>query len=119
LCCLIESEIEGVINEFHEGVCGGHHSWREMTYNILRYGYYWPKLFTDVNGKVRACNSFQLFSGKKKIHALPLIPVKTEAPFQQWGLYFIGEIHPQSSTQHKCILNATDYFKKWVESIPN
>jgi hypothetical protein len=63
-------------------VCGGHHAWREMTYKILRDGYYWPKLFTNVNAKVRAYNSFQLFSGKKNLHALPLILVKEETPFQ-------------------------------------
>jgi hypothetical protein len=118
LRCLIESETENVINEFHDGVCGGHHAWRETTYKILRARYYWPKLFTDVNTKVRACNSCQLFSGKQNLPALPLIPVKTKAPFQQWGLDFIGEIHPHSSAQHKWILNATDYFTKWVEAIP-
>jgi hypothetical protein len=94
LCCLTEPETKRVINEFHERVCGGNHAWRATTYKILRAGYYWPKLFTDVNAKVRACNSCQLFFGKKKIPALPLIPVKAEAPFQQWGLDFIGEIHP-------------------------
>jgi hypothetical protein len=26
LCCLIKSETEGVIDEFHEGVCGVHHA---------------------------------------------------------------------------------------------
>jgi len=49
---------------------------------------------------------------------LPLVPVKTEAPFQQWGLDFVGEINPHSSAQHKWILNATNYFTKWVEAIP-
>jgi len=71
-------------------VCGGDHAWRAMTYNILRAGYYWPNIFTDVNAKVRACNPFQLFSGKQNIPALPLVPVKIETPFQQWGLDFIG-----------------------------
>jgi hypothetical protein len=89
LRCLIESETENVINDFHEGVCGRHHAWRETAYKILRSGYYWPKLFTDMNTKVRACNPYQLFSGKQNLLALPLIPVKTEAPFQQWGRDFI------------------------------
>jgi len=40
-------------------------------------------------------------------------------PFQQWGLDFIGEIHPASSAQHKWILIATDYFTKWIEAIPS
>jgi hypothetical protein len=59
-----------------------------------------------------------MFTGKQKVSALPLVSVKTEAPFQQWGLDFIGEIHPHSNTQHKWILTATDYFTKWVEVVP-
>ena len=31
---------------------------------------------------------------------------------------FIGEINPNSSGQHKWILTATDYFRKWIEEIP-
>jgi hypothetical protein len=49
---------------------------------------------------------------------MPLVPVKTKAPFQQWGLDFIGEINPHSSAQHRWILTVTDYFTKWVEAIP-
>jgi hypothetical protein len=47
-----------------------------------------------------------------------LVPVKVEALFQKWGLDFIGEINPHSSSQHKWILTTTDYFTKWVEAIP-
>eukprot|EP00253_Pinus_taeda_P009616 PITA_09616 len=46
------------------------------------------------------------------------MPISTEKPFQQWGLDFIGEIHPSSSGQHRWILTATDYFTKWIEAIP-
>lgn len=45
-------------------------------------------------------------------------PISVESPFQQWGLDFIGEIHPSSSGQHKWILMATDYFTKWIEVVP-
>jgi hypothetical protein len=117
LRCLIESEIENVINEFYEGVFGGHHTWRVTNYKIPRDGYYWLKLFIDVNAKFRAYNSCQLFSGKQNLPMLPLTPVKTEAPFQQWGLEIIGEIHPHSIGQPKWILIATYYFTKWVEGI--
>jgi hypothetical protein len=44
--------------------------------------------------------------------------VAASGPFQQWGLDFIGEIHPASSGQHRWILTATDYFTKWIEAIP-
>eukprot|EP00253_Pinus_taeda_P028009 PITA_28009 len=56
--------------------------------------------------------------GKKKLMPLPLKPISTEKPFQQWGLDFIGEIHPSSSGQHKWIFTTTDYFTKWIEAIP-
>jgi hypothetical protein len=49
---------------------------------------------------------------------LPLNPIVVSTPFQQWGLDFIGEIHPPSSGQHRCILTATDYFTKWIEAVP-
>lgn len=41
-----------------------------------------------------------------------------EVPFQQWGLYFIGEFHSSSLAQYECIITATDYFTKWTKSIP-
>ena len=49
---------------------------------------------------------------------LPLKPIEVSAPFQQWGLDFIGKIHPASSSQHKWILIATNCFMKWIEAIP-
>jgi len=57
-------------------------------------------------------------AGKQKVQSLPLKPVVAAAPFQQWGLDFIGEINPHSSGQHKYILTTTDYFTKWIEAIP-
>jgi hypothetical protein len=81
LVCLVKSETKKVISQFHEGVCGGHHAWRETTYKILRAGYYWPKLFSNVNNKVRTCNPCQLFAGKHKLPVMPLVPVKMEALF--------------------------------------
>eukprot|EP00253_Pinus_taeda_P019966 PITA_19966 len=64
------------------------------------------------------CIIDNIFEGKKKLLPLPLKPISTEKPFQQWGLEFIGEIHPSSSGQHRWILTATDYFTKWIEAIP-
>jgi hypothetical protein len=37
-----------------------------------------------------------VFEGKQKLLPFPLKPIFVEAPFQQWGLEFIGEIHPPS-----------------------
>ena len=48
----------------------------------------------------------------------PLQLVIVSKPFEQWGIYIIGEINPNSSLQHKYILTSTDYFTRWVEAIP-
>ena len=57
------------------------------------------------------------FGGKEKLLPLPLKPISVSAPFQQWGLDFIGKISPPSIGQHKWILTTTDYFTKWIEEI--
>jgi hypothetical protein len=81
-------------------------------------GFYWPTLFANTYKQVSACHECQVFEGKRKLLPLPLKPIFVEAPFQQGGLYFIGEINPTSSSQHKWMLTATDYFTKWVEVVP-
>ena len=116
--CLLETEVRENINEFHRKDCGGHLFWKTTAYKILRVGLYWPTLFSDVYKEVSTCYEFQIFEGKRKMMPLPLIPISVETPFQQWGLDFIGEINHISLGQHRWILTATDYFTKWVESIP-
>jgi hypothetical protein len=118
LRCIDPQEAQKIMYDFHDSLCGGHHFWRTTTYKILRDGYFWPSLFTDVCSKIRACVKCQKFSGKMQLKSFPLKPVVASGPFQQWGLDFIGEIHPASSGQHRWILTATDYFTKWIEAIP-
>jgi hypothetical protein len=118
LNCLLKDEADKVLQDFHAGDCGGHLSWKTTTNKILRVGFYWPTLFVDVHQKVTSCHQCHIFEGKRKLLPLPMKPISVESPFQQWGLDFIGEIHPPSSGQHKWILTATDYFTKWIEVVP-
>jgi hypothetical protein len=118
LRCLDPQEAQKVMFDFHSGLCGGHHFWKTTTHKVLRAGYYWPTLFPDVCREIRACIKCQRFSGKQQLKSLPLKPVVVSTPFQQWGLDFIGEIHPPSSGQHRWILTVTDYFTKWIEVVP-
>jgi len=118
LSCLIEEDAERPIREFHKGDCGGHHYWKTTVHKMLRDGFYWPSIFLDVYKEVSKCHECQIFDGKGKLQSLPLKPISVEAPLRQWGLDFIGEIHPQSLAQHKWILTTIDYFTKWIEAIP-
>jgi hypothetical protein len=118
LSCLTEEEAENTIREFHKGDCGGHHYWKMTVHKISRAGCYWPNIFPDIYKEISRCHECQIFYGKGKLQPFPLKPISVEAPFRQWGLDFIGEIHLQSSSQHKWILTTTDYFTKWIEEIP-
>ena len=118
LRCLEKPKIEEVILEVHEGAYGGYKYWKATAYKILSSGYYCPSLFYDVYHQVRACIKCQIFSEKQNLVSLPLKPIIVNAPFQQWVLDFIGEINPASSGKHKRILTATNFFTRWVESIP-
>jgi hypothetical protein len=122
LNCLLKDEADKSLQEFHEGYCGGHLNWKYTTNKILRSGLYWPTLFADVHKMVTSCHKCQIcqiFEGKRKLLPLPLKPISVEAPFQQWDLDFIGEVHTSSSGQHKWILTTTDYFTKWIEVVPS
>jgi hypothetical protein len=98
LRCLDPQEAQNIMFDFHDSLCGGHHFWRTTAYKILRDGYFWPNLFTDVCARIRACVKCQKFTGKQQLKSFPLKPVVASGPFQQWGLDFIWEIHPTSSS---------------------
>ena len=92
-----QEESAKIMTKFHNSECGGHHYWKTTAHKILRVGYYWPSLFSDVCKFVKICDKCQRFEGKKQLKSLPLKPIVVTGPFQQWGLDFIGEIHLSSS----------------------
>ena len=81
LNCLTIEETDNVLKELHAGDCGGHLYWKSTADKILRAGFYWPSLFTDVKKFVMSCHKCQIFEGKRKLLPLPLKHVSTERPF--------------------------------------
>jgi hypothetical protein len=59
-------------------------------HKILRAGFYWPNIFSDVYKEVSSFHECQIFYVKRKLQPFPLNPIFVEAPFRQWGLDFIG-----------------------------
>lgn len=108
MICVNTEQAEKITYEMHRGDCGSHLFWKATSYRILRVGFYWNTLFSNVFSEVRSCVECKRFASKQKVQSLPLQPVVSSAPFQQWGLDFIREINPHSSGQHKYILTATD-----------
>eukprot|EP00253_Pinus_taeda_P030600 PITA_30600 len=65
------------MHQFHSSICGGHHYWKTTAHKILRAGYYWPTLFSDVCSFVRSCDKCQKFAGRQQLKSLPLKPIET------------------------------------------
>lgn len=115
--CVELDQMNNVLEEFHDGPSRGHFAPRTIALKIMRPRYYWPNLFKDAFSWVRKCDKCSLFAGKQRLVALPLHPIQVEQPFSKWGRDFIGPINPLSSTGHRWILTATDYFTKWNEVV--
>ena len=93
LNCLLENEAQQIAKDSHEGYYGGDHSWKVTTKKNLRARFYLPSLFSNVCKETTKFHQCHIFYGKRKVVPLPLNPISVEAPFQQWGLDFIGEIN--------------------------
>eukprot|EP00253_Pinus_taeda_P003639 PITA_03639 len=78
----------------------------------------WCFILEESRSLLSHATNAKSLKGKENYCPCPLSPFQPRNLFQQWGLDFIGEIHPSSSGQHKLILTATDYFTKWIEAIP-
>ncbi|XP_050369176.1 uncharacterized protein LOC126787313 [Argentina anserina] len=66
----------------------------------------------------QGCIECQMHGPVQNVPDVPLQPIIKSWLGRSWALDFIGEIHPNSSLQHKHILLATDFFTKWVKAIP-
>jgi hypothetical protein len=111
-------EADKVLSELHDGPIGGHFGGDSTDHNFFCAGYYWPTVFKYAHAYAKKFNICQTSVGKEKKPTFPLQLVAIDEPFQQWGLYVIGEISPNSSKMHKYILTTTDYFTRWTKSIP-
>jgi hypothetical protein len=118
LICLEREDVDKVLKELHDGPVGGYFAGNITAHKILRANYYWPTLFKDSHNYARNCKTCQISVGREKRVAVPPQLVTVSRPFEKWGLDIIGEITPSSSKQHKYILTATVYFKKWEKAIP-
>jgi hypothetical protein len=118
LICMKKDEFNQLIKEIYSWDCISHFASCTTAHNIVRDRYYLPTLFNDTHRYVRSCRPCQFFTRMQRFPALPLNRIIVEDPFQQWGLYFIGEFKEKSYNGCCWVLNATNYFTSWIEAIP-
>ena len=117
LKCIAGKNIEYVLREVHEGICGNHIGARALAGKVLRQGYYWPTILKDATDLVKKCKIFQEHAKISRLLSEPLTSITSPWPFQQWGLDILGPL-PLGKGQCKFIIVAVDYFTKWAEAEP-
>ncbi|XP_022041597.1 uncharacterized protein LOC110944195 [Helianthus annuus] len=115
LRCVDPQDVNYLIREIHEGICGIHAGPRMVVAKIMNAGYYWPGMHVDALKELRKCDCCQRHSPKTLRPKNDLIPVSTAWPFQQWGIDIVGPFLDAPGAV-KFIIVAVDYFTKWVEA---
>ena len=114
--CLEKPEQGKVIRALHSGPSGGHFAAVTTIQRIRKAGYWWPYINRDVKAFVGKCDQCQRTGAPSFRNHWPLTPIIPLAPFEKWGIDFIGPIDPMSARKRRYIILATDYATKWVEA---
>ena len=114
--CLEPKHRKTVIRSLHDGPAGGHFASTTTVERVRTAGYWWPHLNRDVRTFIRNCDPCQRTGNPAFRNHWPLTPIIPLAPFEKWGVDFIGPIQPLGSQKRRYIILATDYATKWVEA---
>ncbi|KAG7552073.1 Integrase catalytic core [Arabidopsis thaliana x Arabidopsis arenosa] len=93
LLCIFGPEVEIVVREVHEGLCGSHASGRAMAFKIKRMGYYWPTMITDCVKFAQKCKRCQLHAPMIHQPSELFSSISAPYPFMRWSMDIIGPLH--------------------------
>ena len=117
LKCLNLEDVEYVLKEIHEGVCGNHSRPCSLVRQVVRVGYFWPTMQKDATQVVQKCDKCQQFGNVQHVPVEHLTSITSPQPFSTWGIDIMGSL-PLGKKQVKFLVVAIDYFTKWVETEP-
>ena len=112
LHCLKKEEVERVMEEVHQGICGLHMNGRMLAKKILRMENYWNTMETDYVDFVKICHDCQTHTNLNHVPPSELYSMTSPWPLSVWGIDVIGRIASKVSNGHEYIIVAIYYFTK-------
>jgi len=111
LKCVTREQVEYIIKEIHEEICGYHSGVQTMTTRILRVGYFWPTMEANCQAFVKKCIPCQKHDNliHKKQEQLHFI--LSPWSFAKWGMDILGPF-TLGKGQMKFLIVGIDYFTK-------
>jgi hypothetical protein len=100
LKCLGSDQARMAMGEVHKGICGTHQSALKMKWLLRRASFYWPTMMADCFCYYKGCDECQRFGNVQLVPTVMLHSIIKPWPFCDWGLDFIGQIHPPSLKGH-------------------
>ena len=92
--CINPSEVQDILAGCHTDLCKGHFAGKATATKALTSGYWWPSLYKDAHEFTKKCEPCQWVGKPTPTMAMPLVPILALAPFEKWGLDFVGPIAP-------------------------
>ena len=84
LKCVPPLEVEYIMKEIHEGICGNHAGGQSLVFKTLTQGYYWATMKTYCMEFTQRCDKCQRFSPISKAHPKKLTTMTSLWPFAIW-----------------------------------
>ncbi|XP_076919175.1 uncharacterized protein LOC143579885 [Bidens hawaiensis] len=81
LRCVDAEDMNYLIREVHEGICGLHAGPRTVVGKLMNAGYYWPGMHLDAVHEIRKCDSCQRHALNMLRPKNELVPVTSAWPF--------------------------------------
>jgi transposase InsO family protein len=92
------------------------HLGRDKTLDLVRQRFYWPRMASDVEEKIRHCDRC-IRRGKNTVKdRAPLISIKTSQPMELVCMDFLTLESSKGGYEH--ILVITDHYTKYAQAIP-
>ncbi|GKE32222.1 reverse transcriptase domain-containing protein, partial [Tanacetum coccineum] len=90
LWCVAGCEILEILDHYHSGPTGGHHSASVTGRKVYEVGFNWPNIFKDAKDYVMKCNACRKSGNISSRNEMPQNNIQVCEVFDIWGQDFMG-----------------------------